>query len=87
MTISGKKLYRSRNERMLGGICGGIGEFFDVDPTLIRLATVLLAFFFFPVTLIVYLILLIVIPREPDASETIVSGEIVEAEGRAEETE
>jgi len=35
-----KKLYRSRDERMIAGVCGGIGEYFDIDPTLIRLLTV-----------------------------------------------
>lgn len=35
-----KRLYRSSTNRMIGGICGGIGEYLDVDPTLIRLAWV-----------------------------------------------
>jgi len=35
-----KKLYRSQDERMIAGVCGGIGEYFDIDPTLIRLLTV-----------------------------------------------
>ena len=32
-----KRLYRSKNDRMLCGVCGGIGEYLDIDPTLIRL--------------------------------------------------
>ena len=32
-----KRLYRSRNSRMLCGVCGGIAEYFDIDPTLVRL--------------------------------------------------
>ena len=36
-----KRLYRSRNSRMLCGVCGGIGEYFNIDPTLIRLLFVL----------------------------------------------
>lgn len=39
-----KKLYRSRADRMVFGLCGGIGEYFSVDSTLIRLLFVLLAF-------------------------------------------
>jgi len=35
-----KKLNRSRDERMIAGVCGGIGEYFDIDPTLIRLLAV-----------------------------------------------
>ena len=38
-----KKLYRSRRERMICGVCGGIAEYFNIDPTLIRLGLVLLA--------------------------------------------
>jgi phage shock protein C len=36
-----KKLYRSRRNRMLGGVCGGIAEYFNIDPTLVRLIWVL----------------------------------------------
>lgn len=36
--IMTKKLYRSNNEKMLAGVCGGIAEYFNVDPTLVRLA-------------------------------------------------
>ena len=35
-----KRLYRSRKERMLFGVCGGVAEYFDVDPTLVRLIVV-----------------------------------------------
>jgi len=35
-----KKLYRSRKDQMIAGICGGLGEMFSIDSTLIRLATV-----------------------------------------------
>lgn len=38
-----KKLYKSDTNRMLSGVCGGIGEYFNVDPTIIRLAWVLLS--------------------------------------------
>ena len=36
--MNGKKLYRSESNRMLCGVCAGIAEYFDLDPTLIRLA-------------------------------------------------
>ena len=39
--MSEKRLFRSRENKMICGVCGGIGEFFGVDPTLIRLAFVL----------------------------------------------
>lgn len=37
-----KKLYRSTEDRKIAGVCGGIGEYFDVDPTLVRLLAVVL---------------------------------------------
>lgn len=57
-----KKLLRSSN-RILGGVCGGIAEYLDVDPTVIRVAYALLSFFSaaFP-GIILYIILLVLIP-------------------------
>jgi phage shock protein PspC (stress-responsive transcriptional regulator) len=40
-----KKLYRSRKNRIIAGVCGGIGEYFGIDPTIIRLLWVLVTFF------------------------------------------
>ncbi|MDO4483428.1 MAG: PspC domain-containing protein [Clostridia bacterium] len=37
-----KKVYRSKGNRMIFGVCGGLAEFFSIDPTLVRLAAVLL---------------------------------------------
>ena len=58
-----KKLYRSPN-RILAGVCGGIAEYFDVDPTLIRVIYLVLSLFSaaFPGVLL-YLILMIMIPN------------------------
>lgn len=58
------KLYRSRKERMIAGVCGGIAKHFGVDPTLIRLIA-LLFIFIGGSALFVYLILWFVIPLEP----------------------
>jgi len=64
-----KKLYRSQKDRMIGGVCGGLGEYFGIDPTIVRLL-----FVFFSLTggpgLIAYLIFLIVVP---DQSSTVSS--------------
>jgi phage shock protein C len=51
---------------MLGGVCGGLGEYFNIDPTVVRLVFVLLAFVtaFFPAFLL-YFILWIIVPRNP----------------------
>jgi len=58
-----KKLYRSSN-RIMAGVCGGIAEYFDIDPTLIRVAYVILSLFSvaFPGVLL-YIILMILIPN------------------------
>ena len=39
-----KRLYRSNKDRMIAGVCGGIAEYFDVDPTLIRVIAIILLF-------------------------------------------
>ncbi|EGD52447.1 phage shock protein C, PspC [Thermoanaerobacter ethanolicus JW 200] len=59
-----KKLYRSRTQRMIGGVCGGIAEYFNVDPTIIRLIWAFLIIFW-GTGLLVYLIAWIIIPEEP----------------------
>ncbi|MFY9213254.1 MAG: PspC domain-containing protein [Tissierellaceae bacterium] len=60
-----KRLYRSNSNKMIAGVCGGIGEYFNIDPTLIRLAWVLVsiptAFFG---GLFAYIIAAIIIPSE-----------------------
>lgn len=60
-----KRLYRSRTNRMLAGVCGGLGKYFNVDPTLIRVLAVILLIFFNFATLIAYIILAIIVPLEP----------------------
>ncbi len=39
-----KRLYRSRTEKMIAGVCGGLAEYFDIDPTIIRILWVLITF-------------------------------------------
>jgi phage shock protein C len=60
-----KKLYRSRTDRMLAGICGGLGEMFSIDPTLIRLIFALIALFTLGTAVIVYILGWIIIPEAP----------------------
>ena len=59
-----KKLYRSKTNKKLCGVCGGIAEYFDIDPTLVRLAlalAVVLAGF----GVLAYIVAALVIPVEP----------------------
>ena len=59
-----KRLYRTEGpDAMICGVCGGIARFFDVDPTLVRVATVLLVWFA-GLSLWVYIIAALIMPRE-----------------------
>ena len=58
-----KRLYKSRTDRMIGGVCGGLADCFGVDPTLVRVGAVLMALAN-GVGVIAYIILLIVVPEE-----------------------
>ena len=65
MTGERKKLYRSRTDSIIAGVCGGMGNYFDVDTTLIRLVFVIAAILGGH-GLLAYLICLILIPLEPE---------------------
>lgn len=66
--MDSKKLYRSRTDKMVAGVCGGLGKYLNIDPTLIRLIFALLVFFGVGSGLLVYLVLIIVVPLEPDTA-------------------
>ena len=59
-----KRLYRSRDERIIWGVCGGIAKYFGVDPTFIRLIAVLTLFLALT-GILIYIILAIIMPLEP----------------------
>ncbi len=59
-----RKLYRSSSNKMICGVCGGLGEYFNIDPTIIRLVWALLACS--GTGLLVYLIAAIIIPLDID---------------------
>jgi len=60
-----RRLYRSGKDRILGGVCGGIGEYFDIDPVIVRLLWVLFALAY-GIGVLMYIIAWIIIPRNPD---------------------
>ncbi|GAB4116260.1 MAG: PspC domain-containing protein [Candidatus Caldatribacteriota bacterium] len=60
-----KKLYRSRKDCMLGGVCGGIAEYFNIDSTLVRLVAVLIVLMG-GAGVIAYIIAWIIIPKNPE---------------------
>ena len=58
-----KTLYRTENDKMIGGVCGGLGKYFEIDPTIVRLLFALL-FFGFGSGLMVYVLMWILMPDE-----------------------
>ncbi len=59
-----KRLYKSQRNKVIAGVCGGIAEYFEVDPVLIRLIAVLF-FFTGGATLIAYIVGVIIMPNQP----------------------
>ncbi len=68
MPPSIKRLYRSRNDRILGGVCSGIANYFEIDPVIIRLLWVLLTFAM-GFGILAYVIAWIIIPEEPSPKQ------------------
>lgn len=61
-----RKLYRTKEDRKIAGVCGGLGEYFDIDPTIIRLLWLALLFAVGS-GLLAYIIAWIIIPEKPAA--------------------
>ena len=70
-----KRLYRNKSDVMIAGVCSGLAKYFDVDPTAIRLAFVLLLFIGFG-GLWIYLVLWIIMPLDPDEESGAVEVEL-----------
>jgi phage shock protein C len=61
-----KRLYRSRSDKVLMGLCGGLGDYFNVDPTLIRVAFIILEFLTAGLLIVAYFIVGFIVPKEPE---------------------
>ena len=59
-----KKLYRSRKNKMLCGVCGGLGEYLGIDPTVVRLLVALLSLSSVGMGVIIYFVAAFIIPEE-----------------------
>ena len=59
-----KKLYRSRTDKKICGVCGGLAKYFNIDPTLVRLGVALFTLFG-GCGLLAYIVCALVIPEEP----------------------
>lgn len=60
-----KRLYLSSADRKIGGICGGLGEYFDKDSTLFRVLFIVITALSFGAAIIAYIAMWIIIPRKP----------------------
>jgi phage shock protein C len=62
---SGMRLYRSRSDRMLGGVLGGLGAYLGVDPLVLRIAVVLLTVMGAGALVVAYIVMWVIVPEEP----------------------
>ncbi|HKJ27995.1 MAG TPA: PspC domain-containing protein [Anaerolineales bacterium] len=78
MKVENRRLYRSRSDRMISGVAGGLGDYLNIDPTIVRLLFVVFALAGGP-GLLVYLVMLLIVPEEPlEGSSTTVDVEVEE---------
>jgi phage shock protein C len=70
-----KRLYRSEKDKMIGGVCGGLAQYFNIDPTVVRLIFVLFLLLGGP-GLLVYIIMWIVVPMDRGAVDVQVQASI-----------
>lgn len=64
-----RKLYRSKSDKKLFGVLGGLAAYFNIDATILRIVYVLLSIFVIGCPIIIYLIAALIIPEEPDMPE------------------
>ncbi len=64
-----KQLYRSRNVKMISGVCGGLADYFHIDVSLVRIGWVLLTFASFGIGILGYIVMIIVFQEDPEESE------------------
>ncbi len=62
--LKGKKLFRSTKNRIIAGVCGGIGEYLNVDPTVVRLLWVFFTLISFGAGILAYIIAWIIVPEK-----------------------
>ncbi len=67
IAVETKKLYRSRSDRMIAGVCAGLGRYLGIDPTVVRLVFVVLALLGVGSGVLLYIIMIPIIPQEPAA--------------------
>ncbi len=63
-----KKLYRSKSNKVIAGVCGGIGGYFNIDPVILRLLVILATIFSGGIIILTYILAIIIIPKENDTN-------------------
>jgi phage shock protein PspC (stress-responsive transcriptional regulator) len=63
---SEKKLYRSRSQKMVGGVCGGLSDYFDIDVSVIRVLWVIGTLLSIGLGVLAYIVMLIIFPEQPE---------------------
>jgi phage shock protein C len=63
--VTTRRLHRSRTQRMLGGVAGGLAEYFDVDPTIVRLGLIAALIFGHVITFALYIAAWLLMPEQP----------------------
>ena len=86
MTENPKKLYRSTTDRMIGGVCGGLSDYLNIDSTVIRLIFVLLTVFGVGSSVLIYIVMLLIVPEEPVENGTVASAPVSPKEDVVEDT-
>jgi len=86
MSENPKKLYRSTTDRMIGGVCGGLGSYLNIDSTVIRLVFVLLTVFGIGSSILIYIIMLLIVPEEPVGNGSVVAAPVSAEEEVVEDT-
>ena len=64
-----RKLYRSKTDKKLLGVLGGFAKYFNIDATVLRIIYVLLSLFVLGCPIIIYLVVALIIPEEPDTAD------------------
>ncbi|MDY6985863.1 MAG: PspC domain-containing protein [Candidatus Thermoplasmatota archaeon] len=82
-----EKLYRSRKSKVLGGVCGGIAEYFNIDPAIVRILWILLCIFSAGLGIIAYLICWLIVPLEPEEAVDVSAREVKDTQGTKMESE
>jgi phage shock protein PspC (stress-responsive transcriptional regulator) len=69
-----RRLYRSRSEHMIGGVAGGVSEYLDIDPSIVRVVWALLALITGGVFFVLYIVMWIVVPETPEGAAFMPAG-------------